>query len=102
MNLYPTLNIIASLLVAGILTYKLIWRADRFTCMERVGMGLIGGGSILTVGPLMSLAPTPYEDWSATLMRLGLAVYFIGRMLRHQHRNAAAVRQAQKYLEGRS
>lgn len=98
MTLYPFLNVLFSLIVAGILAYKLTCRADRFTLMERVGMGMIGSGSLMTVGPLMSAAPTPFEDWSATLLRAGCAIYFVGRMLRHRHNNASAVRQARAHF----
>lgn len=101
MTIYPLLNIIASLIVAGIIAYKLTARVDKFTVVERLGMGMIGAGSILTIGPLMSVEPTPFEDWSATLLRIGCAVYFYGRMTRHHYNNAAARRQARTYLNHR-
>lgn len=95
---WPILNMTASLIVAAIVGYKLLRRPHAFTTMERVGMGLLGAGSILTIGPIMWTTPTPFEDWSATLLRFGCAIYFVGRMLKHHHNNQAAVRQARRHL----
>jgi hypothetical protein len=97
LTLWPVVNVIASFIVALIIAYKLVCLHDRFTHMERAGMGLIGAGALLTIGPLTSTYPTPYEDWSATLLRVGCMIYFIGRILRHKHNNAAAVRQARRH-----
>lgn len=96
-SIYPFLNIIASLIVAGILTYKLTVRVHKFTCMERLGMGLIGAGSLMTIGPMLAEG-TPFDDWTATLLRFGCAIYFIGRLLRHRHNNAAMVKQARLHF----
>jgi hypothetical protein len=98
MTIWAVLNVVASLIVAVIVAFKLCRWPDKFTPMERVGMALVGAGSLMTVGPIISFAPTPFEDWSATLLRGGCAIYFIGRMLRHRHLNAAAVRQARSHL----
>lgn len=99
MMFWPVLNMVASLIVAGIVAFKLARKPGNFTPMERFGMAMVGAGSLLTIGPIMSAAPTPFEDWSGTLLRLGCAVYFVGRLLRHRHNNAAAVRQARHHLE---
>ncbi|HVQ09516.1 MAG TPA: hypothetical protein VMS43_13880 [Allosphingosinicella sp.] len=99
MMFWPVINMIASMIVAGIVTYKLGWRATGFTCMERIGMALTGAGCILSIGPIMWSAQTPFEDWSGTLLRLGCAVYFIGRLLKHRHNNQAAIRQARLHLK---
>jgi hypothetical protein len=98
MMFWPVLNMICGLIVAAILAYKLALRPASFTLMERAGMGLLGGGMVLTIGPIMAPSPTPFEDWSATLVRLGCVVYFTGRMLKHRHANRAAVRQAHRHL----
>jgi len=98
---WPILNMLCSLTVAVIIGYKLFCRPQAFTLMERIGMGVLGAGMILTVGPIMSTTPTPFEDWSGTLLRLGCAVYFLGRLMKHRHNNAAAVRQARRHLESK-
>lgn len=95
---WPCLNATLGVIVACILVYKLVWRAHRFTWVERLGMGLLGASMILTLGPILSEHPTPFEDWSGTLLRVGCAVYFVGRLTRHRMNNAAMRRQAGERL----
>jgi len=95
---WPILNVACGSIVAAILTYRLAIEPHTLTLMERVGMGMVGAGCILTIGPIMSVAPTPYEDWSGTLLRIGCAIFFVGQLLRHRHLNAAAKRQARRHL----
>lgn len=95
-----TLNVLASLIVAGIITYKLTALSEKFTIVESVGMGLIAAGVVMTIGPI-TFKPSPYDDWSGTVMRVGLAVYFVGRMTRHRWNNYLQRRQAEKLFGGK-
>jgi hypothetical protein len=101
MMFWPVTNMVASLIVAAILVYKLGWKACSFTPIERFGMAAIGAGCIMTIGPLMSVHPTPFEDWAATLLRIGCAVYFVGRLTRHRYNNWSARRRARLHFEHR-
>ena len=98
MMFWPILNALAGAVAASILAYKLSCLADKFTPLERVGMGLWGGGMILTIGPILSDTPTPFEDWSGFLIRVGSCLYLIGRLTRHRFNNWRAVRQARRHL----
>lgn len=82
MSYWPYINALASIVAAAIISYKLTCLHGRFNRAEMAGMSLIGAGLILTIGPILSTAPTPFEDWSGTMVRVGLSVYFIGRLLR--------------------
>lgn len=90
-------NAVLSVIVFGVLGYKLLVLPDGFSFWERLGMGMIGGGCLLTIGPILWTEPTPYEEWAASLLRVGVAIYFISRMLKHHHANRAMVRQARQY-----
>lgn len=79
---FDVINVFASLVVFAIIAYKLSINPDKFTWVERLGMGLLAAGCVMTIGPLTS-DHSPFDDWSATLMRFGTAMYFIGRMTRH-------------------
>lgn len=81
--IWIAINVALSSVVGGIVAVKLaLWHA-RFNLVERVGMGLLGAGCVMTIGPI--LAPhSPFENWAGSLFRLGCAIYFCGRMLRHR------------------
>lgn len=101
MMVWPLINVAAGLIVAAVLAYRLLCDPDTLTSWERYGAGLTGAGMILTIGPILFIEPTPFEDWGGTLIRIGNAVFFLGQLLRHRHNNAAAKRQARRHLEGR-
>lgn len=80
---FQWINFSLSLVIGGILAYKLGWLSQRFSGPEMVGMGFIGAGAILTIGPLLWPGQSPYENWSGTLLRIGLCTYFVGRLIRY-------------------
>lgn len=82
--IWTIVNVALSLIVGGIVALKLgLWHW-RFNLCERIGMGLLGAGCVLTIGPILLQHGSPYENWSVSLMRFGMAVYFCGRMARHR------------------
>lgn len=95
---FDTLNVLASLVVFCIVAFKLAMHPDKFTWIERVGMGMLAAGCILTVGPI-TFKPSPFDDWSSVLMRFGAAVYFVGRLTRHQVNNWQMRRDALRGLK---
>lgn len=71
---------------------------------ERVGLGLAGAGSFLTIGVLWERHGSPFEGWATTLLTYGALMAWCGfawRKLRHDQDNAEAVRRSRAYLEGR-
>lgn len=98
---FGVINVFSSLAVFVIVAFKLIWKPRAFTWVESLGMGLLGAGCIMTIGPL-TFKPSPFDDWSITLFRVGCAVYFIGRLTRHRLNNhlqkQAAVRRFQEEM----
>jgi len=77
------INVALSSIVGLIVAVKLgLWH-ERFNQWERVGLGLLGAGCLMTIGPIMTIG-SPFDNWSGSLLRLGLAIYFAGRMLRHR------------------
>lgn len=99
------INTLSSLIVAMIVAYKLGAYPDQFTLGERVGMGMIATGMILRIGPIIGKnlwdSSSPFDDWSVTFLHVGLAVYFIARLLRvHRHwfNNELSKRQARRHF----
>jgi hypothetical protein len=80
-------NVASSVVVACIVAYKLGAYPDRFSLGEKIGMGLISTGMLLRIGPMLGKSldvASPYDDWSVSLLHVGLAVYFVSRMLRYK------------------
>lgn len=98
MSFWPLFSMFWGGLAAAVLGYILVSKPTSFTRWERTGFGLVAAGLVLTIGPIMSTAPTPFEDWSGALLRVGLAIFAVGNLMRHRHNNAAAVRQARAHL----
>lgn len=101
MSAWAILNTLFGAVAAAIAAYEMAWLADKFTPAERYGMGLIGAGMILTIAPILWDTPTPFEDWSGALIRVGFAVYSIGRITRHRYSNWAQKRAARRHFGGR-
>lgn len=83
---FDVLSVVTSLIVFCIACYKLIWRPRAYTWVERLGLGLLAAGCIMTVGPI-TFKPSPFDDWSIALFRIGVAIYFVGRLTRHRLNN---------------
>ncbi len=81
---WAIVNIFAGMTVACLVSYLLGAHGDRFNIIERIGLGLMGGGSVLTIGPILTHAViigiSPYDDWSGTLLRIGCAIVLLGVM----------------------
>ena len=97
---FDTIKAILSVIVFGIVAWKLITRSDKFTWIERAGMGFTAAGCMMMIGPVTH-KPSPFDDWAFTLMLFGNALYFIGRMTRHWLNNYAAERDAIQRLRDR-
>lgn len=95
---FDTLNVIASLTVFGIIVYKLWTKPEAFTWVECLGMGALAAGCVMTIGPI-TFKPSPFDDWAAMLMRVGAAIYFVGRLTRHRFANWQMRRDARHYLK---
>jgi hypothetical protein len=107
MTAWTTINILSSIIVAMIVTFKLLAYPDQFNLGERVGMGMTAGGMLMRIGPILGHGifseRTPFDDWSVTLLHVGLAVYFMARLARiHRHwiANQRAKQAAREWIGG--
>jgi len=81
---FYTIKVLLTLIIFGVIAYKMGRHHDKFTWIERTGMGFIGGGSMMLIAPI-TFKPSPFDDWVMTLFLLGNAVYFIGRLMQNQY-----------------
>jgi hypothetical protein len=100
-------NTIARLALTLFIAVAIDIYADDLNKTERVGLGLLGGSSFMTIGPIWGSyqrVQTPYDQWSGFLMTMGCLIFAGGRMWRlHRHRlrNRRARDEARQYLAGR-
>lgn len=82
---FAIFNVFCGALVVAIILVKLLRWGAHFNAAERLGMALIGSAMVLTM-PLLFPHPavTPFDGWSASVLRLGCMIYFLGRLHRRQ------------------
>ncbi len=78
--IWSCLNVMLSSVVGAVVAVSLFRWPEAFNCPQRVGLGLLGAGCVMTIGPIMIPQGSPFESWSASLFRLGCAIFFIGWM----------------------
>ncbi len=83
MTVWMAINASMSAILVAIVGAKLVLWHDHYNAAERIGMGLLGAGCLMTVAPILWPYQSPFQDWAGSLFRFGCAVYFIGRMRRH-------------------
>lgn len=108
--IWATINITLTLFVVAIVVFKLTRLADTFSRIEMLGMALTAAALVMNIGPIVANGSvygcpmgTPFDHWATSLLRLGLAIYFSGRMIRHfKHKwaNDASRDQARRHLFG--
>lgn len=99
---WTIINTVLSLALSLIIVHKLLNWFDNFNRLERAGMGIMAGSVLLTIPALWLYGPTPFDQWTTALIRLGAVLYFMGRLSRHRRhwlRNEATKRQAQEHLQ---
>lgn len=90
MMAWGLINIATSLFVVLVVVYKLAAYPDRYNPVEKVGMGVIGSSMLMLIGPILAKyqlvadVHTPFDDWAGVLLRMGCAVYFLGRLGRFE------------------
>jgi hypothetical protein len=104
--IWAIVNIVSGLIVCLIVSYKMGAYPEKFTFPEMAGMGMIATSMLLRVGgPILSRevgGDSPFDDWSVTMLHVGLATYFTARMVRHQWNNMLMKRDARQHLQSRS
>lgn len=105
--IWASINIASAIVVSMIVAYKLGAYPDHFNLGERVGMGLTASGMLMRIGPILGHGVfgerSPFDDWSVTVLHVGLAVYFSARIYRvHKHwlNNERAKRAAREWMGG--
>lgn len=102
--LWDILNSLGRLIVTIVATVIVTVLRDELNESERVGLGLMGSGSFLTIGIIWEGHDSPFDGWAVTIMTYGMVLFLLGyghRRVRHWRRNAVQYRQSRDYLKSR-
>lgn len=89
MNALDVLNVTGRLILVCVVVFKLTQFRDMANIVERVGLGLMGAGSFLTVPVIMFKNHNPFEGWSVSLLTYGAIAFLAGRTWRdYKHHRA--------------
>jgi len=92
--IFDILNSFGRIMLTIIVIYKLTHLRDTMNVVERVGLGLVGGCSFLTVGVIWE-RDGPFEGWASTMMTFGCILFLGGRTWRDRRHLRANERQIQ-------
>lgn len=104
---FAVANMIGRLSLTLFIAYALLRFGHHMHGVERFGLGLIGGSSLMTLAPIwgsIERVETPFDQWSGVLLTAGMVMFAAGRMFRfvkHEWRNDAQKEQSFIYLKGR-
>lgn len=85
---WDILNSLARLAITVILIWKLVRFPTLFNTLERYGMAVAAGCSVLTITVIWEGERSPFDGWATTLFSGGVLLYFIGRTSRHWRHEA--------------
>lgn len=104
MTVFDYLNVLGRLLLTALVVYKLAQFRDHMIGMERVGLGMMGGGSFLTIPIILDRYNNPFNGWATSLLTIGAVIFLAGRTWRdrrHAKANEAMIRQYEARMAAR-
>lgn len=102
------IHVLGRLAVAALMTFKVVYFRNALNPGERLGMGLMGGCSLMTIPVILDTAGrhqgTPFDVWSPTGVTYGIVIFFAARMrriIKHARANDLARSDAARWLADR-
>ena len=89
MTVFDVMNVAGRVVVTAIVVFKLTQFREMTNFCERIGLGMMGAGSFLTIPVIMFKNDNPFEGWSVSLLTYGVILFLAGRTWRdHKHARA--------------
>lgn len=101
---FDIINSIGRLLLTVIVVYKVTQFREMANPLERLGLGMMGGGSFLTIAVIWD-AEGPFSGWAVSILTYGAVLFLVGRTYRdtrHQRQNEKQLRIAREHFAARS
>lgn len=92
---WDILNSLWRVLLVLVVAYKLTQFREMMIAAERIGLGLMGGGSLMTVSIIWEHRASPFDGWAVSVMTIGAVVFLMGRTWRDRRHQRANDRQIQ-------
>lgn len=102
--IWDILNATLRLALTALVIYKLAQFRYTMNVWERFGLGLMGGGSFLTIGIIVEGPRSPFDGWAVTVLSLGMVMWLGGRTwrdMKHQKANRQQLEYAKEWEKGR-
>src|SRR6478609_11408597 len=87
---WEALNLICRLGISAVCVAKLWLYFGAYKPSERIGIGIAGGCSLMSVGVLFEGSQSPFAEWATALFAFGILLYITGRLerqIRHERAN---------------
>ena len=104
MTVFDIANVIGRTFLTLLVVYKLAQFREMANVLERLGLGMMGAGSFLTVPVILYKYNNPFEGWSVSILTFGAIIFLVGRTWRdrrHSQANELQVKRSREYLERR-
>lgn len=104
MSVFDMANVFGRLLLTAIVIYKLSQFRDQMIALERIGLGIMGAGSFLTIPIIIDRNGNPFNGWAVSLLTFGAIIFISGRVLRdrkHDRANQQQIHAAREHLKAR-
>ena len=106
---WSIVNAVCGAVDGAIIAYELRLYGKYLTLLERWGKATIGAALILTIAPILanggapylSRAGQPFNLWPSFMLRFGIGLLFVGRIIRHRRHeraNAAQMKIAREHF----
>lgn len=93
--IFDIINSLFRAIVTLVCVYKLYRFYDMMIPLERIGLGFMASGSLMTVPIIWQGHHSPFDGWAVSVMTIGLAVFLAGRTWRDRRHQRANDRQIQ-------
>lgn len=100
---WDVVNSVVRLMLTAIVIYKLTQFERMMIPLERIGLGMMGGGSFLTLSVIWEGQASPFDGWAVSILNVGAMLFLGGRTWRdrrHQKANDAMAQMAGKWRRG--
>lgn len=93
--IFDIINSVFRAVLTAVIVYKLIQFHDMMIAPERIGLGLMASGSLMTVPIIWEGHHSPFDGWAVSVMTVGAVVFLLGRTWRDRRHQRANDRQIQ-------